>query len=223
MHDLQALFSNFPLLTYKKGEVIVSQGEVPRSTFIIKTGLIKTYNLTVSGQERLIDINTNHDIFPDTWIFGKSSGAIYFYEALEDCTIYTVPRSVLLELMNERSDLLRVLLERYLGTSISQYMRINALTHSIAGEKLLHMLRYLCVRFGKTTRNGNIELQIHLNHTLLADLMGISRETATYELIKLKKRGIIDYDRKQMTVDPNALSEAIGDTDYNELILQTKD
>lgn len=223
MHDLQALFSNFPLLTYKKGEVIVSQGEVPRSTFIIKTGLIKTYNLTVSGQERLIDINTNHDIFPDTWIFGKSSGAIYFYEALEDCTIYTVPRSVLLELMNERSDLLRVLLERYLGTSISQYMRINALTHSIAGEKLLHMLRYLCVRFGKTTRNGNIELQIHLNHTLLADLMGISRETATNELIKLKKRGIIDYDRKQMTVDPNALSEAIGDTDYNELILQTKD
>lgn len=223
MHNLQSLFRNFPLLTYKKGEVIVSQGEVPRSAFYIQSGLIKTYNLTVGGQERLIDINTANDIFPDTWIFGKSGGAIYFYEALENSTVYAIPRQTFVELMHAKPMLQHALLDRYVGTTITQYMRINALTHAMASEKLLHMLRYLSMRFGKLVgAKQQIELQIHLNHTLLADLMGISRETATNELIKLKKRGVISYDRKKMTINLAKLYDAIGDTDYNELILKQK-
>lgn len=219
MEVLETYLRTFPCHVYSKGEIVISQGEVPRSAYFIQKGLIKTYNLTTGGQERLIDINIPGDIFPDTWTFGKSSCAIYFYEALTDCSLYVVPRDSLMKIIDGNAGLQRSLLDKYVTAAVTQYLRIDALTNATAAEKLLQMLRYLSLRFGETKSDKTVEIKIYLNHTVLSDLMGISRETATKELIKLKARGIIDYDRRRLMLDPAKLSEAIGDTDYNEVTL----
>jgi CRP/FNR family transcriptional regulator len=124
------------------------------------------------------------------------------------------------QLIDESHEVQRMFMDRYLSIYVAQTLRISALTYSVATEKLLHTLRYLCVRFGNAPKDGKIELNIYLTHQQLAELLGLSRETTTNELIKLKKRGVINYDRKRITVFVSQLSEAIGSLDADELTLR---
>ena len=79
--------------TFKKGEIIIFQGEAPRNAFIIKSGVVKSYNLSVAGDEKPIGFYMVGDSFPGAWIYGKTPSAVYYYEAFsEQVILYLVPR-----------------------------------------------------------------------------------------------------------------------------------
>lgn len=210
---------NYPTVTYRKGEIIISQGEIPTRAYAVKSGLVKKYDLSHDGSERLIDISVPGDLFPDDYVFGKLPSAYYFHEAMGETVVYSIPPREMREFIDTSHEVQRMFMDRYLGTYVAQTLRISALTYSVATEKLLHTLRYLCVRFGGERKDDRIELNIYLTHQQLAELLGLSRETTTNELIKLKKRGVITYDRKRITVFVSQLSEAIGSLDADELTL----
>jgi CRP/FNR family transcriptional regulator len=209
----------FPLTSFQKGEIIISQGEIPSRVFVVERGLLKSYDLSKDGSERLILLNDVNDILPDSWAFGKSRSALYFCEALSDVRLYKLPKADIQEFVEHDPEVQKMLMDRYLSVYVSQSLRIGALTYSVATEKLLHTLRYLCIRFGRPEKQGRIELSIYLTHQQLAELLGLSRETTTNELLKLKKKGVVSYDRRTITVDAAKLSDAIGNLDYDALSL----
>lgn len=219
MDTFTDFLQKFPLATFQKGEIILSQGEIPTRVFVVQRGLLKSYDLSKDGSERLISLNDVNDILPDSWVFGKSRSALYFCEALQEVRLYKVPKDDIQEFVDTNPDVQRMLMDRYLSIYVAQSLRIGALTYSVATEKLLHTLRYLCIRFGKPESEGKIELSIYLTHQQLAELLGLSRETTTNELLKLKKKAVIDYDRRAITIDAGKLSEAIGSLDYDALSL----
>ena len=53
---------------YKDHEVLLFQGEVPKEAYVIKKGVVKTYNLSESGEEQLIELNTAGDVLPLPWV-----------------------------------------------------------------------------------------------------------------------------------------------------------
>jgi CRP-like cAMP-binding protein len=207
----------FPVLLYKKGEVIVSQGEIPRKAFMVRKGIIKTYNLSSEGDEKLVDFGIKYDFFPDAWIFSKSSAALYFYEAMTDCYLYVIPQEKIIQFIDENPDFQRMVMEKYISNYIAQTLRINALTYSQASSKLLHTLRYLCIRFGMPREGDTVELSLRLTHQQFSRLVGLSRETTTKTLIQLKNSGILSYDKSKIIVNLHKLSMAIGDSDFDNL------
>ena len=51
----------------------------------------------------------------------------------------------------------------------------------------------------------------------IANMVGVTRETAATELSKLKKMGVIDYDSFYYFVDMFYLSKIIGDEEWKDI------
>lgn len=170
------------------------QGEAPRDAYIVKKGTVKVYNLDGQGREQLIYFNSDLDVFPFAWIMGKAPSALYFYEAFTDVEVYQLPRERFVDFLRADKDLLFRNLEMQAARDHSQTMRLNALIHSKASDKLAHTLQYLIQNHGIRRSNSNtVTIGILLTQQDFANLTGLTRETTAVELGKLKKRGVIAY------------------------------
>src|SRR5690606_8460332 len=89
----------------KKRAILIYQGEIPRQAYVVLSGTFKVYRLSSFGEEQIVGFKTVGDIFPETWIFGKTSSTLYYYEAMDDAEVLTVERSVLLDLINSKPEL----------------------------------------------------------------------------------------------------------------------
>lgn len=191
---LHAFLDRHPTRSFKKGEIIIFQGEAPRCAFVVKEGTVKAYNLSVGGDEKPVGFYGADSIFPGPWVYGSAANAIYYYEAFSpEVVLYAVPREELVSFIKKRPELLYQELERYLTDQLGMSMRLNALQHSRASDKLLYTLHYLALSHGKTVAPQEIEINLDLTHQDFANLTGLTRETAATELNKLKHIGVISY------------------------------
>src|SRR5947209_9258991 len=88
---LRTFLDRYPTRSFKKGEISIFQGEAPRSAYVVKSGIIKAYNLSVNGDEKPVAFYAENAIFPDAWVYGRMPNAIYYYEAFtSEVCLYTV-------------------------------------------------------------------------------------------------------------------------------------
>lgn len=205
--------------TFKKGEIIVFQGEAPRAAFVVKSGTVKAYNLSINGDEKPVSFYSNDSVFPGPWVFGKMPNSIYYYEAFTpEVSLYSIPREEYVRFIKSRPQLIYQELERYITDELGKSMRLNALQHSRASEKLLYTLHYLALSHGSTVAPQKIEISLDLTHQDFANLTGLTRETAATELNKLKHAGIIDYGKgTAYTLDLAKLMQLLNDEYIAEL------
>jgi CRP/FNR family transcriptional regulator, cyclic AMP receptor protein len=193
---LSAFLESYPARTFKKGEIIIFQGEAPRSAYIVKAGVIKAYNLSINGDEKPVAFYGPHETFPGSWVYGKVPSAIYYYEAFTpEVSLFVVNREDYVAFIRSQPQLLYEELERYVNDQMGISMRLNALQHSRASDKLLYTLHYLALTHGRRLGPQHLEITLDLTHQDFANLTGLTRETAATELNKLKHLGIISYSK----------------------------
>jgi len=196
-NDLHAFLEKYPTKLFRKGEIIIFQGEAPRSAYVVKSGVVKVYNLSVGGDEKPVAFHTADTVFPSPWVYGKMSNAVYYYEAFTpQVSLAVLSREEFVAFIKSKPELLYLELEHYLIDQLGKSMRLNALQHSRASDKLLYTLHYLALNHGKTIAPQKIEITLHLTHQDFANLTGLTRETAATELNKLKHDGVIDYGKR---------------------------
>lgn len=206
--------------SYKKGEIIIFQGEVPRTVSVVKTGIVKMYNLNHNGDEKPVGFQSRGEIFPAPWAFHKAPSALYYYEALTDLELYHVPREDYLQFLKQHPDELYIQMERMITDYLGSMMRLNALQHSRAADKLVYTLHYLALSQGKPVSAEEIEITLDLTHQDFANLTGLTRETAATELNKLKGRGVISYGKHMpYRVKIKKLNAALNDQSIAEMKL----
>src|SRR6185312_7495917 len=113
--QLQAFLERWPTKTFRKGEIIIFQGEAPRGAFIVRKGTVKAYNLSVGGDEKPVAFYSEGAVFPGSWVYRKMASAIYYYEAFTpEVSLYLVNREAYVDHVKSRPQLLYQELERYL-------------------------------------------------------------------------------------------------------------
>ena len=191
--ELRDLLTDYPLRTYRKGEIILFQGEAPRVAYVLQKGMIKAYNISSSGDEKPIGFYGLGSLFPASWVLGRAPSAIYYYEAFTDVAVYSVPADEYVDIIKANPDVLYSELEKYVADEVGKSMRLNALQHSRASDKLIYTLHYLALSHSKPLTSDSVELELLLTHQDFANLTGLTRETTATELNKLKKAGVISY------------------------------
>jgi CRP/FNR family transcriptional regulator len=215
---LQRFFENYPVKAYKKGEIILFQGEAPRVAYAVKQGVVKAYNLNSSGDEKPLGFFGLASVFPGAWIFGRIPSAIYYYEALTDCELYCVTRDEYVDFLKSDPEMLYNELENYIADDVGKTIRLNALQHSRASDKLIYTLHYLALSHGRKLKPNVVEITLSLTHQDFANLTGLTRETTATELNKLKSLGVISYGKQTpYKVDMSKLQSAINDQFIAEL------
>lgn len=218
---LRAFLERYPTKTFKKGEIIIFQGEAPRSAYIVKSGTIKAYNLSVNGDEKPVAFYSDDAVFPSAWVYDKIPSAVYYYEAFTpEVTLYVINREEYVEFVKNRPPLLYAELERLMMDQLGTSMRLNALQHSRASDKLLYTLHYLALSHGNRIAPQQIEITLDLTHQDFANLTGLTRETAATELNKLKHRGVINYGKHTpYTLHLGKLMSLLNDQYINDMSL----
>ncbi len=186
-----SVFSKFPTKTYKKGQLLIFQGEVPRFGFVLKKGIIKEYDINKQGNEQITCLLNINEAFPFPWLMGVATTATYYYETVSECELYIIDRERYQELVKDDKTFALYELTRKAHNENYQTRRLAAVLNSRADNKLVNTFQYLIERYGTKPIGGVTKVTISLTHQDLANLTGLTRETVSKEIGKLKKSGVI--------------------------------
>ncbi len=219
MESFQKLFKHYPTRRYSAGEIILHQGEIPDAAYVVRSGIVKAYSISASGDEKPISFERKTDILASAWVFDKTENNLFFYEAYTDTIVHIVPKADLMDVTHQNRDILIFLVDKYVTDNAAKSLRLYALEYSKATDKVLHMLFYLCQAYGKPATDGMELIDLPLTQQSLANLLGLTRETTGMELLKLKKAGLISFSKRRYRVKKSQLLDRIGDDELEGLEL----
>lgn len=219
MRSFSKLLEQYPTKRFSAGDMVLYQGEVPGAAFVVKSGIVKAYNISAQGDEKPIAFSTDQELLAPAWIFGKATSALYFYQAHTDCVVYSVPRDELISIAKRDPEILYTLLDRFVTLNTAGSLQLHALEHSKAADKILHMLFYLCQVHGEPIEDGMTQINLPLTQQDLANLLGLTRETTGIELLKLKRDGLLSLYRKRYRLNQQKLLQLLGESEFEDLRL----
>lgn len=183
-------------LTYKKGEYIIRPGEALSVIHYIESGLVKAYSITKYGEENLLIIRKECEIFPLIWaITGQERRVIY--EALSPIVIWRLDRKAFLTYIDEHQGVLAPLLDMTVEMYRIHSERIINLEYRTVRERLISFLLTMNTRFGHASDNVSL-IEVPLKQQDIASSINASRETTSRELTILERKGLIDNSKPQI-------------------------
>lgn len=205
---------------YKKGANIFFQGEVPRRGVMVADGIVRSYTITTSGEERTIAFFTKDDILPLSWLMETTTTSLFYYEAVTDVRTLQFSREDFKKHVINTHAALMGMFDTLSKDHTAAMLRVNGLAQSRAEEKVAFTLYYLVFRYGERHQNDSFHtIKIPLRHTTIAGLVGLSRESTTKILGALQKQGIIDYNRGTYKVYKDMLENHIGEDAFRDVVL----
>jgi CRP/FNR family cyclic AMP-dependent transcriptional regulator len=184
--------------TYKKGEFIIRPGEIPSGVFYIESGLVKAYDITKYGEENLLIIRREGEVFPLIWgITGQERQVIY--EAIAPAAVWEITRTCFLEHITSNPEALAPLLDMTLEMYRIHSERILNLEYRSVRERLISFLLTMSHRFGKKTTEGLL-INVPLRHQDIASSINASRETTTRELAALERKDLLSTSQSLITL-----------------------
>lgn len=201
-------FSKYPLRTYLKGQILIFADENPEHIFYITKGRVREYDISYRGDEAIVSIFKPPAFFPMSWAINRTPNT-YFYKTEEETELHIVPVDDALEFIKANPDVLLDLLSRVYKGMDELLGRMVRLMSGTAQSRLMYEIIIGCRRFGEKHSNGSYTLKT--KEVDLAAHCGLSRETVSREIHKLKDSGIISVTNAGIEVnDITALEKKLG-------------
>ena len=213
---LRALSGKARVRSYRKGEVILWEGEPCEGLYVVLRGRVKVFKRSDEGREQVLLIIGPGRSFNDVPVFdgGANPGSV---AALDSTTIAILPKGEVLRLVERHPAMamavIRILAGRMRGlTLVVEDLALRTVTARVA--KIL-----LESAGGRATLiETPAENSIRLTQSQLAGMTGTVREVVQRALKTLEQDGAIKLARARISVlDPAALrrwaNAAAGTTD----------
>jgi CRP/FNR family transcriptional regulator len=198
-------------LEFPKNGYIIHPGEFPPGVFYIEKGVVKAYDITRYGEENLLSIRKDQEIFPLIWgLIGQERHIIY--QALTPTVVWRITRQQFLDFIKDNPAAYASLLDLTLEMYRLHSERILNLEYRTVRERLISFLLTMSSRFGKTNKaTGAVTIEIPLKHQDIASSINSSRETTSRELSALERRGLLSSQQSIITLlDTTALEDSLS-------------
>lgn len=204
---LQSLLETARLKHFPKAQIILYKDDLPGEVYVVKSGAVKLYDIDDQGNEKILHIVGPHAVLPFAFFSGEDTPVHWFYVALTDCEIYVLPKSALDEAMRADGSLAVHLMNGFSSEVHELLVRLSSLEKTNVRDKVFAALKFLAVRHAARHANGWWRVAFPVNHQLLADLSGITRESAAMTMKDLQREkvvrsprlGVLDIDRAKLT------------------------
>lgn len=182
---------------YRSGKIILHPDDNYCDVYYIESGYVKVYSLTENGDEKLHIIYKPEEIFPWIWVFRNVSKHLY-YEAMGTVVLRKRSKEEFLKFLGTISDpkenchLLFELANKIIDVLDVHVDRVDTLEQTKAYPRIISMLLFLAKRFGKSEGSA-VLIDAPITHQDIASSINMTRETASRELEKLEKKGLLKY------------------------------
>ena len=170
---------------FRKGEIINHEGEKISNFKYLKSGLVKLYRRTSTGEEQVITITRPFEFVSNMSIFSEEKYQ-YSVSALEDSVVCIVKLDFIKELFLKNGGFAMGLL-----TKISLINdKIISQTLDIRQKNLIGRVAYVLLYFTKEIYNSRV-FDLPVSRKEIADYIGMSTANVIRTLSDFKKDGII--------------------------------
>lgn len=185
-------------VTLPQGATLFNQGQIDHCFYVVLTGTVHVHTLSSDGHESIINIMGPGGVIGEAAAFLKQprySSA----RAIEDATLLRFDTERIPALIQQDTNFAMALL--YL-LSVKQRQLVSRLRQVIFDPPEQRVLQFL-ERFRKTHLDPSEprgSITVNLTHEQIGSLTDLSRVTVTRVLGKLKRAGLIDFNKKKIVL-----------------------
>jgi CRP-like cAMP-binding protein len=198
--DLVGLAEDLRSKEYVKDETIFRQGDESREVYFVRKGKVRIYKISPSGNETSIAIFSTNDIIGELAAIdqeprsasAKAMTAVSLLAMSQERFLYTlqtVPRFGLA--------MARMLAHKLRWTSAFA----ESIAQFDAAGRLLHIILQHNDQYGEVVEAGKrYQVNIGLNQSDLASMVGARREWVNRILSEWRRRGLLEFDNGVITI-----------------------
>jgi CRP/FNR family nitrogen fixation transcriptional regulator len=171
-------------LAVKRDDAIFWQGDPAKYCFRVISGAVRICTLMIDGRRQVADFFAGGDMigfdFADTYAFTA--------EAVTDSVVRQYPRSTILNLLTSDRQLSHQMLALACRRLTSAQHQLVTLGRKTAEERIATFLLALAGRQKRQSR----QIELPMSRTDIADHLGLTVETVSRVLTRLKKQNVIE-------------------------------
>ncbi|HSR12400.1 MAG TPA: Crp/Fnr family transcriptional regulator [Thermodesulfobacteriota bacterium] len=170
---------------FKRGEGIFSEGDEGAGLYIVVSGRVKIFKVSMEGKEQILHIFGPGEPFGEVAVFtGRRFPA--HAEALEESRAFFFPRREFIELIQKDPSLALNML-----AVLSQRLhRFSTLVENLSLKEVPGRLAAYLLYLGEGKKTGEVTLDVSKNQ--LASVLGTIPETLSRILARMTKEGFIE-------------------------------
>jgi CRP/FNR family transcriptional regulator, cyclic AMP receptor protein len=198
--EIVTLVDDLRLKEYGRDEIIFRQGDESRELYLILKGKVRIYKISPSGEETSIAIFFDHDVLAE----------MAALESLPRSATAKAISPVQVLIMSQERFLYHLRTMPTLGINLARVLSIklrwtSAYAESIAqfdaAGRLLQILLHHNSRYGQAVEVGKrYVVDLALNQSDLASMVGARREWVNRLLSDWRKRGLLEFENGVITI-----------------------
>ncbi|MDI9429945.1 MAG: Crp/Fnr family transcriptional regulator [Spirochaetota bacterium] len=186
---VHALTAQMEHKSYKKGEILVKEGDRAEGFTVIQKGSAKAYRITGDGREQILYIFPANDYYGARFLLTEEE-VPYTVEALEECDVCILSTEQFRSLLVTQPKVAVEIIE-----AMANRMRVLESTmQSMGGRNAELRIASLLLEFRRPYGrevDGATEITLPLSREGLANYLGLARETLSRKLNDLEEEGVI--------------------------------
>jgi CRP-like cAMP-binding protein len=185
---LEKILEKYSSVKLKRNEHIFQPGDTLDFAYFVKSGFVRVYAICKNGQEVTVFILKPHSLLPLFFAPNRLKSRFYA-ETLTGVEAYQIPRKEMVNLATENPEIVSEVMDSLTVTFRDALGRIEYLASGNAYTKVVSVLLSLAAESSRKTNEATLDLPA--THRIIASLTGLTRETVTLQMLRLKKRGLI--------------------------------
>lgn len=186
------------LKSYKKDQIVFLEGESFAGFYVVMSGSVKVYKLSSDGSETVLHILNPYKSFAETPVFTGSNIYPACAQAIEDSTLFHIPKLEFRNLMEKSPSLSIKISEAFAARLMELNKKFGQLSASVERRLARYML-------SEIDQNGSIRkpepfFVLGVSKKDLAAQLGMAVETFSRNLRKLKDEKIIRESFKKIFI-----------------------
>lgn len=175
------------------------EGEKKEAVFFIQSGAVKTFKVDKNGNEQIMNILHEGEMFPHIGFFDESPYPATA-EVIQKAELLLIPINDFENLMLSHPQI-AVKMMKIMSQKISTLtQRIQTLISQDILHRVVFSLIRLALESGKQNRN-KVFIDIPITNRDFANMIGSTRETVNRVLNQLKKENLIDFNRNGILIN----------------------
>lgn len=176
----------------------------PTPLYLVLQGGLRSYQLTADGRRLVLEIIGPGGFDGVLPMLGERG---HFSEAATESVVACLEWTLVQQLFAADPQLARNLVEMVANRLERREEHLESMVIRNPTRKLARQLIALARATGRQGLNGGWALPPGLTHQLLADMLGVRRETVTIHLQRLSRLGAVEAHGRPMVVYPRKLEQ----------------
>lgn len=201
----QELLHESRCIALSKGQRIFDEGAPCRGFYLVVTGRVKIYHLTVEGKEVVLHLIRPGNCFGEAFVFRQGDYPMSA-AAMEAGNVLFIPAELMRRLTRANADLAESML-RMLATRLYMFTR-KLQSQSLRGapQRLAAYLLHV-----SHMRQDSPHIQLDISREMLANILGTARETISRVLTRMVEKDAIRVQGRHVEILNAAILQRIAE------------